>query len=131
MANNGLKISEMKYSSLEDAVNDNAQVPVSVDKNGVKANRRVPIGLIKGYQGESIQGSQGYQGNQGNQGEGIQGSQGYQGNQGASGPQGNQGNQGDSIVGPQGNPGMTPWVGSLASYNDITTPDSTVFYFCY
>ena len=51
MANNGLKISEMRYSSLEDAVNDNAQVPVAVDINGVKANRRVPIQLIKGYQG--------------------------------------------------------------------------------
>src|SRR5574343_254321 len=92
MANNGLKISEMLYSSLEDAVNDDAQVPVSVDINGVKANRRVPIQLIKGYQGESIQGSQGYQGNQGNQGESIQGSQGYQGHQGTSGS-GSTGNQ--------------------------------------
>lgn len=46
MTNNGLKISEMVYSNIEDAVNNNAQVPVSVEIGGVKGNRRVPIQLI-------------------------------------------------------------------------------------
>ena len=76
MANKGQKISQLVYSTLGDAVNDGAQVPVSVDIGGTKANRRVPIQEIKGYQGN--QGNQGRQGNQGNQG--------YQGNQGNQGP---------------------------------------------
>lgn len=46
MTNNGLKISEMVYSSIEDAVNNAAQIPVSVEIGGVKGNRRVPINLI-------------------------------------------------------------------------------------
>lgn len=60
MAINGQKISQLTYATLEDAVNDGAQVPVSVDIGGSKTNRRVPIEEIKGYQGN--------QGNQGNQG---------------------------------------------------------------
>lgn len=60
MANKGQTISKLVYSTLGDAVNDGAQVPVSVDIGGTKTNRRVPIEEIKGYQGN--------QGNQGNQG---------------------------------------------------------------
>lgn len=107
MTTNGLKISEMKYSSLEDAVNDNAQVPVSVDVNGVKENRRVPIQLIKGYQGEAVQGPQGYQGNQG-----------YQGAVGSQGVKGDQGNQGGTIVG--GYDVVVTQYGTVSSYSNNT-----------
>jgi len=66
MANSGLKISQLVYSTLEDAVNDAAQVPLSIGVSTVKANRRIPIEELKGYQG-----SQGYQGVPGSSGSGT------------------------------------------------------------
>lgn len=63
MANTGLKISQLVYTSLEDAINDAAQVPLAIDVSDVKTNKRIPIEELKGYQGyQGSQGSQGYQG---------------------------------------------------------------------
>lgn len=63
MSSNGIKISDMVYSSLGDAVADSAQIPLAVVINSEKLNRRIPISEVKGYQGD-----RGYQGNQGNSG---------------------------------------------------------------
>jgi len=63
MSSNGIKISDMVYSSLGDAVSDSAQIPLAVVINSEKLNRRIPISEVKGYQGD-----RGYQGNQGSSG---------------------------------------------------------------
>jgi hypothetical protein len=120
MANTGLKISQLVYTSLEDAINDGAQVPLAIDDStNTKANRRIGVVNLKGYQG--------HQGNQGNQGGAFVGSQGAQGNQGSQGSVGNQGHQGS-----QGNQGMNGSVDygvyeTIDSLPDYTTPPPSLY----